>query len=271
MPTYAQLEQEAAWRAEVVPDAIKWFIGEVIAFWKLSPGAVGCKGNNLHLRGAHRSRRWIKTSRYCTNRTYTASHPDDLAGDEDWLVGIDLTLPRSVLLAVCKRLDAAVRAGLIEEVSEWYGNTNGDDRVDGYNNIENRVATSDDSHLWHLHITLKRRFANTLAVLQRLFSILTGDDMGDLDYTPRERPKAVGDRAAATLLADVWGQEQSGKSPVDSAPSFRTRQLISIETKLDKLLAAPEQPAPIVTDEQLERVLRKVLGGVDGASPPAQG
>lgn len=99
-----------------------------------------------------------------------------------------------------------------------------------------------------------------------------GDDMGDLDYTPRDRPKAVGDRAAATLLADVWGQEQTGKSPVDGAPSFRTRQLDDITTKLDKLLATPQQPAPVVTDEQLDRVLdavvRRVLGAVDGAVPP---
>lgn len=177
MPSYAQLQREPAWNAEQVPPNLRVLADQLREHYGLPADAIGIKGNNLHLRGAHRSRRWIRTSIWCTNRTYTVSRTpgDRSGGDDDWLAGLDIKLPPAELIAVCKRLDEAVRAGRLEKVTEWYGNTDGDNRVDGYDNIANQVATSDDSHLWHLHLTFDRGHVNDDHT--DLFEILTGEDM----------------------------------------------------------------------------------------------
>jgi GH25 family lysozyme M1 (1,4-beta-N-acetylmuramidase) len=47
----------------------------------------------------------------------------------------------------------------------------------------------------------------------------------DLTYDPRTKPAPVGNRSAATLIADLWGQEVNGGSPVDGAQSARTKAL----------------------------------------------
>jgi hypothetical protein len=64
------------------------------------------------------------------------------------------------------------------------------------------------------------------------------------------------------FLVDVPG----GTEPVaPPAPGSRIDLLLQAARKV---LDTTEQPAPIVTDEQLARVLRQVIGAVDGAVPP---
>ena len=263
MPTAAQIKAESYWQREQVPDALKDFGGRLRDHYDLPADAFGTVGNTAHLVGRHRSLEWNLKSRFATRRNYGTRDPRDTQGNHRYIRAFDLSLPRAVLFEVSRNVEAAVADGRAYMLAEWYGDLGDDNTVDGW--FEGHDSTSDSSHKTHFHGGLWTIYADNEQALNDLFDIMTGADM-DLDYTPRERPRAVGDRAAATLLADVWGQEQSGKSPVDSAPSFRTRQLTSIETKLDQLLAAPQQQ-PVVTDEQLERVMRKILGGVDGATP----
>lgn len=105
------------------------------------------------------------------------------------------------------------------------------------------------------------------------------EDMADLDYGSTgwkpANPKAIGTRPARLLIDEMWMELHGGyDGAYDTTPSERggmLGRLDRIETALAGLKDTPPQPAPIVTDEQLERVFRKVLGGVDGASPPAQG
>ncbi|WP_344144291.1 hypothetical protein, partial [Polymorphospora rubra] len=126
------------------------------------------------------SQEWILQSRWCTNRRYTVE--SGLTAEQArWLAGFDFT-PGSTkdMLLICQRLDRAVRAGELEEIAAWYGNVDGDQRVDGWDNIRNVVATSDSSHLWHLHITFKRRHANDMALMRRVFAVLTGTNNGGL-------------------------------------------------------------------------------------------
>lgn len=177
MPSYAELESEPAWLAEVTPAALEWLGAQLRAHYHKTRSEIGSKGDNRHLNGGHRSRRWIKQSVFCTNRTYTVTHANDKLGDEDWHAALDVGLSHDELVAMCKRLDVAVRAGLFEEISEWYGNLGGDLRVDGWDNIADRLASSSSSHLTHLHITFFRRFTNDMALMRRLLAVLIGDDM----------------------------------------------------------------------------------------------
>lgn len=182
MATLAQLQAEPWWSRETIPPALAKLRSRLLNHWALPSSAIGIKGDYRHLRGYHRSREWVKNSRYATNRSYSVSEtPGNRAGgDSRWIAAMDITLPRDVLLAVCRRLDSAVRSGKLEKVTEWYGNLNGDTRVDGYDNIRDRVASSDTSHLWHLHISFDRGRVNEDHT--DLFNILTGDlsAMGDI-------------------------------------------------------------------------------------------
>lgn len=176
--SYAILEEEAVWGEQFTPPALEWLGEQLRVRYHQNRSAIGSPGDNNHLNGGHRSRDWILRSIHCTNRTYTVTHADDKAGDKRWYCAIDIDPgTQEELYAMCRRLDAAVRAGLLEECWEWYGNLGGDDRVDGWNNLENRLASSDSSHLYHLHLTFRRRFADDMAVMQRALAILIGDPL----------------------------------------------------------------------------------------------
>lgn len=217
MATLAQLQAEIWYRAEFIPPNLRILVEDLQAFYGLGWSHIGCKGDENHLRGYHRSRAWILGSRYCTNRTYSVSRTpgDRSGGDPNWLCAIDATLPREKLLAACKRLDAAVRAGKLEKVVEWYGNTNGDSRVDGYDNIANAVASSDSSHLWHLHMSFDRGRADEDHT--DLYEILTGVDMEQTEKLIR--PTGRDQRTVGDTFADLQNLRNWLYSPADgSAP-----------------------------------------------------
>lgn len=174
MPSYEELERERVYRDEVIPVELAYLARNLRSHFQLSTNAVGVKGDNRHLKGYHRSRAWLLNSRYATNRSYSVTETDwnRTRGNSNWVCAIDITLPEKTLIAVCKRLDVAVRAGQLEKVAEWYGNKDGDKRVDGYDNIENEIASSDSSHLWHLHISFIRGHANDNHA--DVFAVLTG-------------------------------------------------------------------------------------------------
>jgi hypothetical protein len=191
MPTYAQLRTEWYWDAERTSPAMNWLIDTLSRDLGIPRARFGNKGDNAsgHMRGSHRSQRWILNSRFCTNRTYTVAPglPDAL---QDFVVGLDITpMSREQMLVLCRRIDVATRAGQLECLTEWYGNTNNDERVDGWNNIENRVASSDPSHLWHWHGTLDRWLADDMNSMRRIHNVFTGRPIGSAPPPPAPTQK----------------------------------------------------------------------------------
>lgn len=182
------IHSEECWNAEVVPIELGYLARNLRSHFELDASDVGTRGDTNHRKGYHRSRRWILDSRYCTNRTYSVMENEQNAhgGNINWVSALDLSLPTRLLLPACQRLDIAVRSGRLEKVAEWYGNTDGDSRVDGYNNIYNRIATADNSHLWHVHISLLRGHANDNHA--DLFSVLTGVGWDAADWPTPTRP-----------------------------------------------------------------------------------
>lgn len=174
MPSYLELAKEPAWGAEFAPPNLNLFYQQLRQFYGLGPAAIGGKGDNRHLSGYHRSRRWIKESIYCTNRTYSVTRTEDRGGDDNWLAALDATIPAQQLHDACHRLDAAVRAGQLPQVAQWFGTFDGETVV-GWS--YGQPAKSDDSHLFHLHISFYRSLAN--ADETQLYGILTGTSEGD--------------------------------------------------------------------------------------------
>jgi hypothetical protein len=253
MPSYLELAAEPWWRDEYIPPNLKILCERLQAFYGVGWTHIGCKGDNNHLRGAHRSRAWIKKSIYCTDRLYTVSRTsgDRSGGDSNWLAGMDATIPNDKLIAACRRLDEAVRAGLLEKITEWYGNDDGDNRVDGYDNIANRVASSDASHLWHLHLTFDRGRANEDHT--DVYEILTGDDM-----TPEQAKQlqVTSDRVGYALA--------KGKTPapVNSTPNPDDTEPLWIVERINAI-----EKAQAAQDAKLDLILAKLAGGPGGLVP----
>jgi hypothetical protein len=190
------------YKRETIPANLAKLRTDLLEAFNISPDAVGIRGNPLtHFRGYHRSRNFILNSPHCTDTGYSVTAEVNKGGDPEWVSALDLALDTKRLMEVCSRLDAAVKAGKIEKVVEWFGNLNGDTRVDGYDNIANRVATSDSSHLWHLHISLAR--ANADDDHSDLFRILTGASAPVLPVSPTQAVRIYQpdiERAVATLV-----------------------------------------------------------------------
>lgn len=192
-PTYAQLEAESWWNREIVTEAMDWLGDELCRRTGRPRVAAGTKGDRFHLRGAHRSQEWLLNSRYSTSRMYTVQ--PGLSGDQlRWVAGFDFTPGSDTqMIAQCKRLYQAMRSGLLDEVLEFYGNLGGDKVVDGWDNLRDRAASADDSHLWHWHISVDRRHCGSRALMERILTVALGDKPATPAPAPAPTPAPVED------------------------------------------------------------------------------
>lgn len=236
MTTEREMREDEWYQSETTPIQLTRLAVRLAEHYKVPIANMGIRGNLVHFKGYHRSRNFVLHSRHCTDDTYSVSRTDGdhNGGSGNAVSAIDIQVPRAELLLMCKRLDKAVRAGLLEKVTEWYGNTNGDGRVDGYDNISNRIATSDSSHLWHLHISFDRGHASDDH--SDLFTILTGG-ASMAGFTSDQR-----DRYIASIAERLFGI-LSGENPInyslpgEDEPRIETNelwlQLDRIEAKVD--------------------------------------
>jgi hypothetical protein len=171
------ITEDFRYQTETIPPSLQVLGSRLAAFYGVSPNNVGMKGDPEHRGGYHRSRRFLTGSPYSRDRRYSVVEPGNQGGSPDWICAIDITLSHDKLLTLCQRLDKAVRSGRFEKVAEWYGNDDGDNKVDGWDNIRNQVASSDSSHLWHVHIGFIRSRAGDDH--SDLYDALTGNEKDD--------------------------------------------------------------------------------------------
>lgn len=270
MPTYAELQAETWWGREIVTPELAGLGAELCRRTSRPADAAGTKGNNLHLRGSHRSQEWILNSRYCTSRTYTVQ--SGLTGEQArHVAGFDFT-PGSAaaMLVQCQRLMAALRAGVLEEVREFYGNVDGDLIVDGWNNLLDRAASSDSSHLWHWHLGLDRRCLRDAALMRRIVSIALAlladgedDDMqvitiakdaaGQLYACDGMRSRPVGPAA----IVDMRTLAAEGRFTLLNADNPRGGWYPGAFGALD---TAPAAPTVTLSDAQVAALVGQVAG-----------
>jgi hypothetical protein len=195
MVTQAAFNADRYIRREIVTDELDWLGDELCRRTGRPRDAAGTKGDRFHLNGAHRSQEFIRHSGLCTNRTYTVQS-GLTAEQERQVAGFDFT-PGSVanMIAQSRRLMAEMRAGRLEEARELYANVDGDRVVDGWDNVRNRAATSDSSHLWHWHITVDRRRLTDRSVMEKILRVALGVT------APTPAPTAAADRPLAYRFA----------------------------------------------------------------------
>lgn len=171
MPTYAELALEPQWNAETLAAPHEAFNERMASHFGLSPLLVGSKGDNNHLYGRHRSRRWDMTSRYCTDRSYGTTDARDQQNDGNFLRATDIGISGQTHWTAAHRLDTAVRAGMLPCVAEWFGTFDGR-TVTGW--FEGHPSSSDSSHLTHLHVGIWTKYCTDAEQLQLLGDIITG-------------------------------------------------------------------------------------------------
>ncbi|HEY0697230.1 MAG TPA: hypothetical protein VGD43_05415 [Micromonospora sp.] len=292
MVTYAQLQAEPYWSRETTTAEMDWLGDELCRRTGRPRTAVGIKGDNRHLRGSHRSQEWILNSRYCTDRTYTVQ-PGLTAVQQRHLAGFDFTpgawgspQNRSLMAAQTGRLLAAMKAGRLDEVRELYGTVDGR-TVTGWNNVQNRPATADDSHLDHWHLGIDRRHCADRSLMARILAIALG--LEDDDMTPEQL-------ASADIWTNPYGDAPS--NPKITLDTFvrnvggDTRsalaELAQVKAELARLAGRPPIDVPALTaaltqavvaaireelddfDQQhlvaaVETGVRRVLGSLDNA------
>lgn len=264
VPTYAQLQAERWYNEELVTPEYAALHVRLRKALGVPAANVGSKGDNKHLNGGHRSQAWIENSRYCTNRTY-ATEPGLTAEEKRWLSASDITPnTREQMLRISQNIDKVTRAGQLEEVVEWFGNTNDDTRVDGWDNIRNAVATSDSSHLWHLHMRLKRKVLRDASVMDRVFNaVINGEGDDDMKADERNWLENVYNATffgGVSMGAPVDDKvnDGSGNSLVDVLQHTRAR-IDAMATDLAALKAAPLT----VTDAQVAQLAAALVADVD--------
>jgi len=175
------------YRAEYVPAQLQVFIDEARRRFALPATHVGAKGDLGHSSGYHRSRNWIinsPDSRFL-GEDYSVRSSDDQRGDANWLAAVDISLPTSELVAVCRRLKAAsdARDPRLHGWREFLGTVNGTSPY-GWDFLGRYTKAPDRSHLWHLHLSRTRRYADT--PMTAILDVMFGED-DDMALAPDEK------------------------------------------------------------------------------------
>ena len=142
----------------------------------------GIVGDASHGYGYHLSRAMLPSS------DYSVQLADDKLGDPDAASALDIKPGGTEgMRVVTRRLIDATQAGdpRMRPVREFFGTLDGRN-VTGLDVVGRYWVTSDDSHLWHVHISFLRRFATDKAALAGVADVIAGRPLTTTTTTERE-------------------------------------------------------------------------------------
>lgn len=151
-----------------------------------------------------------------------------------------------------------------------------DEGIQGFDFVGWYIRTPDGTHGWHGHFSCMNEFVDETWPYNNMLSILRGDPPGGEDVALDTGEKAWLSNAdnylwkLHTLDPSIEGiKDQSGTSgTLNSELVPKLVKLFEDVEEIRSAVAALEVGG--VTEDMLERVVRRVLGGVDGAVPPGQ-
>lgn len=163
----------------IAPDAIKYLWDRLE---QLEPDSE-LGGICAFKPGYHASRKENKAN---WPNDYSIQDPEDQGGDDDWCAAIDWTFPEAqsghyaTINKYSKRLMASgedVNDARLNNLREFFGNTDSDVKTEGWDfRAAVKTTSADNSHAWHIHISFDRKWANDRPTMDRLISVLQGDD-----------------------------------------------------------------------------------------------
>ena len=187
--------------AEYAPTSLRWLGDQVV---KRVPSAKlsGIVGDPAHTYGYHRSRSRLPSS------DYSVKLAADRGGDPNAASAIDITLSASMMRTVTKRFMDVARDKSDPRrkfFREFFGTLDGS-TVTGWDTHSDKRVTSDDSHLWHVHVSVYRKYATSQAAAQALLTIFTGeegDDVPKFISMGAKRTREMKPRSWVTAFFDV--------------------------------------------------------------------
>lgn len=212
--------------------------GKQIAFL-LGGTFLGIVGDTGHTYGYHRSRNELR--RRGLHNDYSITLAPDQAGPGDAASALDVGLPPNQMIAVTKRLlsrknDARARRYL----REFFGTVDGK-HVTGWDFQRSKSASSDNSHLWHVHLSVIRKYADDDDAAAAIVAMTTEDDM-DLDdrvklseWIPDRWPDLDSTISVRTALGSAYGHARSAKEAAHDAVG-EVRQLRSELSELREMV-----------------------------------
>lgn len=177
--------------------------------------------------GYHNARKRLPLSDYSV-----AQFAIDRQGPDSEGSAIDWTFPEAQsgdyrrISKYTNRLLTAAKNGdsRLYAVREFFGNADNDTEVEGWDVAKNRPSSSDKSHLWHLHISIHRKYINDAAAMNSLLEVING--------IPRKVPMSHDEEIHATFTAIFYGGSSCG-TPVPER--FRVSDNSNGNAVVDKL------------------------------------
>ncbi len=147
---------------------------------------------------------------------YSIVLPPDKLGPSDKSAAIDLTFPDAQAgnyKTIMKYSQRLLKSGkdLKDDrgnyLREFYGNADGTQYVDGWDFYYVRPATSDSSHLWHIHLSFLRKFVTSRVAMDAILSILRGETYAayKLRISTPTVPRPVTPPVAKSVLVQELG------------------------------------------------------------------
>lgn len=128
----------------------------------------GIIGDQAHTYGYHRGRNYVG------GNDYSVQTPPDKKGNGEAACGLDISWNKAEdHYTASKRLLNAKNDSRMDVVREFYGSTDGR-TVCGWDYWGNYAVTSDDSHLWHIHLSILRQYSENNDALQKVADVITG-------------------------------------------------------------------------------------------------
>lgn len=155
--------------SEYAPDALWWLGRQIVAVFG---GSIsGIVGDVLHHYGYHRCRNVLPDT------DYSVQFEADKEGDGWAASALDVTLSPGTMPVVTKRLlDSAKDRNdpRLNVVREFFGTLDGVN-VTGWDCVKYSPSTSDSSHLWHIHLSVLRKYSNDQAALEPVLAVIRGE------------------------------------------------------------------------------------------------
>jgi hypothetical protein len=152
---------------EYAPDAINQLFQAIKAG---IPSALmgGVIGDSAHTYGYHRGRNYVSSS------DYSVQYSEDKQGHGEAACGLDISWNKaSDHYLASQRLLNAKNDNRMSACREFFGSTDGV-RVCGWDYKGGYAVTSDSSHLWHVHLSILRKYADDYTALAPIAEVITG-------------------------------------------------------------------------------------------------
>jgi len=226
--------------SEYAPQAIMDLYDGIAAIYG-SAEFSGCVGDSGHVYGYHRARAVLPAD------DYSVQVPEDRAGDAWAAAGLDVKMSDADMHTATSRLLASAQDmddPRLNVMREFYGTVDSK-HVAGWDTYYGHPATSDDSHLWHVHLSILRKYTNDTAAMDSILSVLAGEPVNDwaanggsdMEWTdPLAGTPDYPGRTCKEAWTDIWYRAQHDLPTLVKEVSDMQKDLDYLKSQMAEIL-----------------------------------